>query len=433
MIERCSNDSAGCGKGGQQNVQGLIYLFVAICGAALAAAAYFSLGFTPIEAGLLGLLVITLALLLLERTLRRRNEKRLERGIDDLSRLLSTDAQAGHALSQRVNALTDIDAGARLDVVEADMSVLGTVVRQLAEAVAELEMQTAAAAQAQTGPQEPEPTPAEPAPREPILSQPAISPEMLREALDDDRLAFYMQPVITLPQRRTHGYDLRPRLIMEDGELADAEDFMPHRGEEDLVRRIERQGLEEALTQLRRARITGQPSLLYVPFSKATLSHKGASQELIALVSDDRALASFLALLITERDWRILGPVGRAAIADLHAKGVRISVCAASSLRLDFGQLASLGVSSVRTDAARFVEQPETLTDFMSEDVADYLARFGVDLIIDEIRTEQQILSVLEDGVRFAQGDYISKPTPVRSDLLVRRQPQPEAQRASGA
>ncbi len=418
-------------------MQGLIYIFVAICGAALAAAAYFGLSFTPIEAALLGLLAVAFALLLLERSLRRRNEARLERGIDDLSRLLSTDAQAGHALSQRVNALADIDAGERLDVVEADLSVLGTVVRQLAEAVADLEIQTAAPASRQDDaqPEEPAtaPSPALPASREPILSHAAISPEMLRQAIDDDRLVFHMQPVITLPQRRTHGYDLLPRLTMEDGELAEAGDFMPQRGEEDLVRQIERQAVEEAITLLRRARAKGQPSLLFVPVSKATLSHKAASQEIIALVTDDRAVASYLGLLISEHDWRILGPVGRACVAELYSKSVRISLSHASSLRLDFSQLSALGVSSVRAEAARFVEQPETLTDFLSADVADYLARFGIDLIIDDIRTEQQILTVLEDGVRFAQGHYIAKPTPVRSDLLVRRQPQPEAQRASGA
>ena len=104
------------------------------------AAAYFGLTFTPIEA------------------LRHRarlsdaspccwssassagaSEARLEKAIEDLSRLLSTDAQAGNVLSQRVNALADQNAGKRLEGLEADLSVLGTAVRQVAEAVAELE------------------------------------------------------------------------------------------------------------------------------------------------------------------------------------------------------------------------------------------------------------------------------------------------------
>ena len=43
--------------------------------------------------------------------------------------------------------------------------------------------------------------------------EPVIPLETLRQALGDDRLVFHMQPIITLPQRRTHGYDIVPRLI----------------------------------------------------------------------------------------------------------------------------------------------------------------------------------------------------------------------------
>src|SRR5690606_39029512 len=74
-----------------------------------------------------------------ERTLRQRAENRLEKAIEDLSRLLATDAQAGAVLGQRINAMADLNAGARLEGVEADISVLGTVIRQVAEAVAEME------------------------------------------------------------------------------------------------------------------------------------------------------------------------------------------------------------------------------------------------------------------------------------------------------
>ncbi len=120
-------------------MQSLVYIFIALAALGVAAAAYFGFTFTPIEALTTGLLFGALAVMLLERTLRRRAESRLERGIEDLSRLLSTDAQAGAVLGQRINALVDDNAGKRLGALEADVSVLGTVVRQLAEALADLE------------------------------------------------------------------------------------------------------------------------------------------------------------------------------------------------------------------------------------------------------------------------------------------------------
>ena len=112
-------------------MQGLVYLFIALAALGVAGAAYFGLTFTPIEAAVTAIAFGCLAVLLVERQLRRRSEARLEKAIEDLSRLLSTDAQAGSALSQRVNALTDLKVGSRLDALEADLGVVGTVVRQV--------------------------------------------------------------------------------------------------------------------------------------------------------------------------------------------------------------------------------------------------------------------------------------------------------------
>src|SRR5690606_4746460 len=98
---------------------------------AVGAMAYFGLTFTPVEAMLAALVFAGAAMIIQERTLRRRAEARLEKAIEDLSRLLSTDAQAGAALSKRVNQLADENAGKRLEVLEADISVLGTVIRQV--------------------------------------------------------------------------------------------------------------------------------------------------------------------------------------------------------------------------------------------------------------------------------------------------------------
>ena len=120
-------------------MQALVYVFIALSALGVAAAAYFSLTFTPIEAVTIAIAFGCLAVLLVERQIRRRVEKRLEKAVEDLSRLLSTDAQAGSELSRRVNGLTDAKPGPRLDAIESDLAILGAVVRQVTETVAELE------------------------------------------------------------------------------------------------------------------------------------------------------------------------------------------------------------------------------------------------------------------------------------------------------
>lgn len=409
-------------------MQLLVYVFITIVAVAAGAGTYFGLTFTLIEAVLISAVTFTVCILGMERTLRWRSERRMEKAIEDLSRLLSTDAQAGQVLSQRINSLTDVNAGPRIEVLEADLSVLGTVVRQVAEAVSELEAQIVAQDILQTPDAKPMPVEAK-VPKLDQEPEPVIPLEMLRLALDEGRLVFHMQPVITLPHRRTHGYDLIPRLALEDGDMADASDFMPRRGGMDVIRRIEYAGIEEAVTIVRRARASGQPATLYVPITRAVLSDRTIADELVGLFDASRVVAASLVLRMSENDWRAMNIVERGVVDEFHAKGIGFALTNVGTLRLDFNELAGMGVTSVRIDGKKFAENPEDLTDFHSSDVSSYIARFGIDLVVENVKTEQQILSALEDGVGFALGPHIAAPAAIRADLVIRRDTSPEAQR----
>ena len=393
-------------------MQALVYTFIALAAAAFGAAAYFGLTFTPAEAILAAVVFGCVCVVMLERTLRQRAENRLEKGIQDLSRLLATDAQAGAVLGQRINAMADINAGPRLEGVEADISVLGTVIRQVAEAVAEIEVRAAQAA----SPARATPAMPMPAPREP---EPIIPLEKLRQAVAENRLIYHIQPVVTLPQRRPQGYDLVPRLMLDNGDLADRADFMPRRGGEDVLLQLEGLGLLEAVTISRRARTGGQPVTLYIPLSRATLGDPAGAEQLIASIEANRAIASGLIFNISEVDWQGLTTVERAIADSMVKKGAGFSITGVKSLRIDIAELAGQGVRSLRIDAARFIDEPEAFTDFHASDIANYIARFDIKLLATGIISERQIVELLEDGFSLVQGPYISAPGPVRPDLMI--------------
>ena len=100
-------------------------------------------------------------------------------------------------------------------------------------------------------------------------------------------------------------------------------------------------------------------------------------------------------------------------------KGAGFSILGVGSLRIDVGDLAGRNVRSLRIDAARFIEAPESFTDFHAADIANYVARFDVLLLATGIVSERQIVELLEDGITLVQGPYIAAPGPVRPDLVV--------------
>lgn len=413
-----------CGTGGAKpHVQGLVYIFIALAALGVGGAAYFGLTFSPIEAIVTAVCFGCVAVLLQERALRLRAEARHERAIEDLARLLSTDAQAGAVLSQRINTLTDANAGSRLESIEADISVLGTVVRQVAETVNELDearrrepqpgQGPAAAGSARSSiPDEDD---------EDSFPEPVIPPELLKQALNENRLVFHIEPVVSLPQRRPFGYDLVPRLLMLDGEFADPPDFMPRSGSDGLKRQVEEMALDEAVVIARRAKTSGQPIRLFVPLTQATLQDKRLVEQFVALLDANRAINDALIFAIPQSSFKLLGPQEKMILQQLSRIGIGYALTQVSSLRFDFAEIESLGFSSVRFDATRFLKQPSIYTDFHTADVAPYARRFHIELTATGVIDEQQLLALFEDGITLAQGPHIAGPGPVRPDLRIDR------------
>lgn len=399
-------------------MQGLVYIFIALATLGVAAAAYFGLTFSPIEAFVTAIAFGAVAVMLMERQLRQRSEARLERAVEDLARLLSTDARAGQVLSQRLNAIADDNAGSRLDSIEADISVLGTVTRQLAEALAEFEEARRADGGGPLPSERVEPPPPE---DDDIFLDPLISAAELRTALDENRLVFHIEPVVALPSRKPLGYDLVPRLMQDAGGLADAPDFMPRRGGEDLIRRIEAMALDEAVTIARRAKTSGQPIRLFLPLSRATILDKRALEQVTATLVANQAITASLNFAIRQAEWKPLGPAEKRALYEFRKAGAGFVLTDASSLRFDFAELEGLGFSAARFDATRFLGQPQSFTDFHTADIAPYAKRFQIELCATGVIDEQQLLSLFEDGISLVQGPHIGRPGPVRPDLVVER------------
>lgn len=399
-------------------MQGLVYIFIALATLGVAAAAYFGLTFSPIEAFVTAIAFGAVAVMLMERQLRQRSEARLERAVEDLARLLSTDARAGQVLSQRLNAIADDNAGSRLDSIEADISVLGTVTRQLAEALAEFEEARRADGGGPLPSERVEPPPPD---DDDIFLDPLISAAELRTALDENRLVFHIEPVVALPSRKPLGYDLVPRLMQDAGGLADAPDFMPRRGGEDLIRRIEAMALDEAVTIARRAKTSGQPIRLFLPLSRATILDKRALEQVTATLVANQAITASLNFAIRQAEWKPLGPAEKRALYEFRKAGAGFVLTDASSLRFDFAELEGLGFSAARFDATRFLGQPQSFTDFHTADIAPYAKRFQIELCATGVIDEQQLLSLFEDGISLVQGPHIGRPGPVRPDLVVER------------
>jgi cyclic-di-GMP phosphodiesterase TipF (flagellum assembly factor) len=154
--------------------------------------------------------------------------------------------------------------------------------------------------------------------------------------------------------------------------------------------------------------------------SSATLGNEREANRVLSLLDANRAICQYVQFLIIENQWADFKMKERDIIGKIAKMGAGFSLSDVRSLRLDYAELAESGVGSVRADVERFIEQPASYTDYHTADIAAYVNRFEVDLIMTNVRTEQHILTLLDDGIGLAQGPHLALPGPIRTDFMAR-------------
>jgi len=128
----------------------------------------------------------------------------------------------------------------------------------------------------------------------------------------------------------------------------------------------------------------------------------------------NRALASALVFEFTQEAFRGFGPLENEGLSALAERGFRFSMDHVTDLRMEpEGVGRPLGSRFLKVPAKLLLNRAATAqSDIHPEDLADLLARSGIDLIAERIESESMVVDLLEYDVRFGQGFLFSAPAP---------------------
>jgi len=401
-------------------LRAIVLFFLAVACLSIGFTTYFALGFTLIESFLVTIVALLASFVFIEALFRRRTETYLVKQTEEIARQLTTVAKTSEMLSEQVTYLTRLGIQERADNLEADVSVLGTVVRQLAEAVAEMEEAQAAGEM----PKKPADAHSYSVDEDThsgggfeLADGPVVSIEEVQKALANNEIEQYLQPIVSLPQRRTLGYELMPKLRTADGVLHDADDFLHYEDQTGTISELEQFLIRQAANIVHRANITGDPTNLFVPISLALLRDAEQCEGIASLMASNRAVAVSIMLMLPEATYETLNGADKQALEMLVKSGAGVCLDNVRSLRLTFQYMAERGVKYVKADAQAYIRNPLDFTDFHRADLADYVERFDIGLIMDNVTSEDHVLELLDDKIPFAQGQHIAPASPVRPDL----------------
>jgi cyclic-di-GMP phosphodiesterase, flagellum assembly factor TipF len=119
----------------------------------------------------------------------------------------------------------------------------------------------------------------------------------------------------------------------------------------------------------------------------------------------------------THAAYRSFGPLEHEALASLAERGYRFSLDHVSDLRLEPKEFADRGFRFVKVPAKMLVSRiTGASSDIHPTDLADLLARSGIDLIAERIESENMVVDLLDYDVRYGQGFLFSPPRLVSGD-----------------
>ncbi|RXF74103.1 EAL domain-containing protein [Hansschlegelia zhihuaiae] len=232
-------------------------------------------------------------------------------------------------------------------------------------------------------------------------------------ALADDRIEAHLQPVVTLPNRRTAHYEAFARLVEQDG-LLPAEAFLPAAIAHGRIGEIDRRVIERSAAIALRLSARGGGAV-FCNIAPETLRDASALAAISGLFEKQAELRRLIILEIPQASFEGLGVEEAPALEGLTATGVRLSLDKAENLTLEPRELARRGVRFVKTPATRLLDPDAAKgATIHPADLASLFSRHGVELIATHVEGERTVPELLDMEVRFGQGLLFGAPRPAR-------------------
>lgn len=235
--------------------------------------------------------------------------------------------------------------------------------------------------------------------------------ELVRHAVRHDHLDVFVQPIVSLPQRKLRMYEVYARLRAHAGSYIPAGRYLELALKESLVPAIDNLLLLRCLQILRdrRDEDTAMPYILNI--SSTTLHDTGFMNDLVSFLAQYRRLASRLIFEMPLQEVEDAGKILIEVLDGLSKLGCRFSVDQIRKRRIDINMLRGRHIRFIKLDASWLLrEATQEGGQARVMKLKKQLDRAGLDLIVEKIEKEPELRNLLDFGIDYGQGFYFGKP-----------------------
>lgn len=241
----------------------------------------------------------------------------------------------------------------------------------------------------------------------------------LKEALLEDRLELFVQPIVSTRSEQLSSYEVLVRLRDKSGQLFPPGAFLPSAERYNLSDKVDRWVIDHVFDWLEQHQ-RKLPFLkqMAINLSGASLGHT----EMLAYITSRLAKASFKASTIKFEitETAAIGNLRNANsfIKALSEIGCQFSLDDFGSGLSSFGYLKNLPVQSIKIDGMFVKDMISDPLDFeMVKSINDIGHVMGLETIAEFVEDEQIWQKLRAIGVDYGQGYHLGKPVPIDTVL----------------
>jgi cyclic-di-GMP phosphodiesterase TipF (flagellum assembly factor) len=232
--------------------------------------------------------------------------------------------------------------------------------------------------------------------------------DTVRQAIDRSRIDLYLQPVVTLPDRKRRYFEALTRI--RDGEdLVLPGTFIPVAERAGVMPLIDNVMLVKSVQALRRLPSESKVKGIFCNISVQSLLDPEFFPELIEFMEENSGLSDSLFFEVSQPAIRGLSAEELKSLNALGALGFHFSLDHVADLDVDFAALRDRHFRFVKIEAKTFLRGMQE-TGARAADLRDALEPFGIELIVEKVEDEDSVAKIMDYGVELAQGYLFGRP-----------------------
>lgn len=251
--------------------------------------------------------------------------------------------------------------------------------------------------------------------------------DLVREALMENRVELYLQPIVQLPQRKTAFYEGFTRLKDMNGRIILPQEFIPAAEQAGLMSTIDNVLLFRCVQIVRKLMKQDRRIGIFCNISPSALADEQFFPQFLDFMRENRDLAGSVIFEIPQDSYENRTSIEARAMAKMVDLGFRFSIDRVTNTEIDLPDLERSGVRYVKISATTISEQIVTrgmrprsaiTREIAAADIAAVFQRYGIDMIAERVESEDTVLQILDLDIPFGQGHLFGTPRAIKESLM---------------